>query len=82
MRQELLRSGVDRETAENALLELDEAEEAANALAYARKALHGQTDEKARQRAFAALARRGYDAGVIRSAVRLALLPGDDTQTN
>ena len=33
MRLELLRSGIDRETAENAVQELDEAEEAANALA-------------------------------------------------
>lgn len=69
--QELHNKGVDRETADAALAELDEAQtlEAATSLAISRLRRGG---ENIRQRTYAALVRRGYDYSTARKALDLA----------
>ncbi|MBQ3864329.1 MAG: regulatory protein RecX [Clostridia bacterium] len=73
VRMELIRSGIDRDTAMDVVRELDEEAEIETAAAFARKALRGQKDEQSRKRAYASLQRRGYESGVIRQALRIAV---------
>jgi regulatory protein len=72
---DMRRRGVSPAAAAQALDRLDEAEEqrAASEVAqklYDREAKRGDVDDRARQRIAAALQRRGYESGVILSALR------------
>lgn len=67
--QELMRRGVDRETAHNAVEELD-CEDFQQALAILKKKYYNKmNDRDSRQRVMAALARRGFSYGAIRQAM-------------
>lgn len=79
----LLGNGVDRDTVDRALEEVtaedDEARAVDLAMGRARR-LEGLPPERAFQRLFSFLARRGYDASVARRAARRALgVDGDET---
>ena len=75
--QELRQKGIAGEDAEAALADLDPDRQQAAAEAFAAKALScrraGETPQKARSRAMAALVRRGYSWEEARKAVDTAL---------
>ena len=69
--QELLRRGVERETAQNAVEEL-ETEDYQQALAILRKKYYNKlSDKESRQKVMAALARRGFGFDAVRRALSL-----------
>lgn len=70
---ELKKKGIAEDLIETALEGLQAEEEVQSALPYARKALRGETDWPARNRAYAALARRGYASETIRAAIGSAM---------
>jgi len=70
--QELRHKGIARDVSDEALALLDESVLLENAVSLAVKHLR-RGDENARQRAYAALVRRGFDYGVARQAMERAL---------
>jgi len=86
IRRELIQKGVDRETAERALRELDPADEVALAEEAARRRLgrYARLDRTtAVRRLFAFLARRGFSTSTILRALRgLGLLNSDEGNTD
>jgi len=68
---ELRQKGIDSEIAEEALAGIDEDEALEPAVALAQKHL-GRGDEKARERAYGALVRRGYPYDTVKKALELA----------
>lgn len=70
---ELRQKGVDSETIDAVIGQIDPDEELVHATAHARKALRGESDAKARGRAYAAVSRRGYGGDVARMAIDAAL---------
>lgn len=70
---ELRGKGISAEDAQAALEQIDPAQEEQSALRYAERALRGETDDKARRRAYAALSRRGYSGELIRRVMEQAL---------
>jgi regulatory protein len=74
IRQELTRRGISKAIADELLEEHDPETGLEAAVQIARKALRGKTADPraARQKAYAALARRGYGADVIKQALREA----------
>ena len=80
--QELTRRGVDRETVENAVGQLSDEEQLADAIRLTGKYLartHGDMDRKLYQRTLAMLARHGYDADIARRALT-AIARGEDQE--
>ena len=67
--QELARKGIDRDTAEAVLEEMDDDPEPAIAQVIVRKYLRNLHDEKGAQRIIGALARMGYAFGDIRTVI-------------
>lgn len=86
IRQELQQKGIDKETAEAALAEIDPESEREAALAVARKKLRslgGVEPMVARRRLAGVLARRGFSGGVVSGVVQQVLgesadAPSDD----
>jgi regulatory protein len=74
---ELRRKGVGDDAVRQALGSIDPDEELQGAMEHARRSLKGETDQKARQRAYASLARRGYPGELVRKALD-ALLKDQD----
>ncbi|HSK67803.1 MAG TPA: regulatory protein RecX [Candidatus Limnocylindria bacterium] len=74
LKQELVRRGIPKAVADELLEAHDPQAGLEAAVAIARKALRGKSADPraARQKAYAALARRGYGADVIRQALREA----------
>ncbi|HZG86785.1 RecX family transcriptional regulator [Paenibacillus sp.] len=74
IRRELLQKGVDKSTVQEAVGSIDAGEEAAAALAVARKRWRtlgaGDDPAAAKRKLYAYLARRGFSAGAVREAVR------------
>ncbi len=72
--KELARKGVDNEIAQAALADIDEDEELEQATRFAVKKLRSASGkpETLYQRTYAALARRGYGAGICSKALRAA----------
>lgn len=80
LNQELVRRGVDRETAEAAVGQLSDEEQLADAVRLTGKYLartHGDMDRKLYQRTLAMLARHGYDADIARKALE-TIARGED----
>ncbi len=81
LRQELWRKGVERETVDQVLDEL-EVDEAGGALALARKRLNqlrGYDEQTQRRRLAAFLQRRGYDWPTVKGALDTLFAATDDT---
>ena len=78
--QEMKRKGVPEQTAREALDELPEEDELAAARAQARKILARRrcTDAVSRQKALAALVRRGFSFGVAKNALQAETEDNDD----
>ncbi|GAB4390409.1 MAG: hypothetical protein Kow0025_22220 [Thermodesulfovibrionales bacterium] len=68
-RQYLMKMGIPRETAEDALSGYDEVESAARLLRRKSPSLRGLTDEAARRRLYGMLRRRGYGSATIRKTL-------------
>ncbi len=81
IRCELIRKGVDRETADAALEELGDRDELGAAVALLEKKYRQLTDEKEIRRAAALLERRGYGGDVIRTAIHaVRRLPAEGSE--
>ena len=70
---ELRQKGIDTEIIEQIVSEIDPDEALESAITYARKSLRGENNQKAKQRAWAALSRRGFSGDTIREAIGRAL---------
>ncbi|MBQ9196643.1 MAG: regulatory protein RecX [Clostridia bacterium] len=80
LRQELTRRGVDGETVRQAMSQLSDADQLADAVRLTGKYLartHGDMDRKLYQRTLAMLARHGYDADIARKALEV-IARGED----
>ncbi len=65
--------GIPADVIDAALDNIDEQAETDAAKAYAERALRGESDYSARNRAYGALQRRGYTGDIIRRAIALAI---------
>ena len=80
MEQELLRRGIDRQTAREAVEKTD-SDDSQQALALVQKKYYNKlTDRDLRQKTVAALARRGYSFEVARRAVETAAQTQTDAE--
>lgn len=70
---ELRQKGIGDEEIDEAIASIDPDEALTSAKGFARKSLRGEGDQRARQRAYAALSRRGYSGDVVRAAIDAAL---------
>ena len=72
IRMELRQKGIDQETIDAALAELDDSDILASAVQAARKAMRGKNLSSAsdRQKIIAALARRGFDFSISKQALQ------------
>lgn len=76
IKMELRQKGIDDDAIAQALEQINPDEHREGAIRFAKRALREENDAKARQRAYMALARRGYDGGLIRSVIA-ELMEGD-----
>lgn len=68
LRQKLRQRGIDQDTAQDALSDVPEEEQVAQALEVLKKKLKGQRDRDAVRKAMQAALRRGFPYAIVRSA--------------